>query len=96
LFGADQGVLVIEVAKQDRAVVDGEAPVVGLGDANRLSDEGLAEEDEGTGPSDLAVVANATDLMIGGMVRLAEAAVPGPRPLELAKRDRAARMSGPP
>ena len=41
------------------------SPVLRSADANQFVDQGLADEDELTLPSDLAVAADAADLVIG-------------------------------
>ena len=51
-----EGSASIEIAEEDRSVVDGvETAFFGLDDSDRLADESLAQEDAAAAPLDLAV-----------------------------------------
>src|SRR4051794_33759776 len=63
----------IEISEEDGSVVIGvKATFVGLDDPDRLADEGLAQEDAAASPLDLAVAADPSHVMIGGILRFAE------------------------
>src|ERR1700676_914865 len=53
-----EGSIAIEAAEEYGSVVDGVEAFVSLDDADRLADEGLAQEDTATEPLDVAIVAN--------------------------------------
>jgi len=67
-----KGSSAIEATEEDWSVGDGMKAVVGLDDADRLSDESLAQEDATAEPLDLAVAAYPSHLMIGGILRFSE------------------------
>jgi hypothetical protein len=64
----------VDEAELDVGEADAPVAALGLGDADRLADQHLADEDEFATPLDLAVGAHATDRMIDVVDGLAQRA----------------------
>src|SRR5262245_32376137 len=66
----------IEAGEEDRPIVQGmPTGILALGDTDRLADERLAQKDVVASPFDLAILADAPDLVASRIVGLAPAAV---------------------